>query len=158
MVHAIGDVEIVTVVTKVAEIDGGRRVTINYDRNDGQLLHRETVEVSPKGLLRVNDHGRALDPPLWELKLAPKANETWTGKWPVFVDRAVVFEEQRYTAVGWETIEVPAGKFRAIRVEQEATLDELTRRTTYWYSPGLGCVKWSGNSEGVLKSFAPGKE
>jgi hypothetical protein len=159
LVHAIGDSEFVTVVTAVEELDGARRITLGTALSDGKTVHYQTVEVSPKGLLLLNAHGRALPEPLWELKLTPKADATWRGKWPVFCNGEVVFEEQEYAAMGWETVEVPAGKFRAIRVERDSRLDELIRRTTYWYAPGLGCVKWSsGVSTGALTSFTPGKE
>ncbi len=45
------------------------------------------------------------------------------------------------TVVGWETIEVPAGKFRAIKVEQESSVQPLDgsralqQQATYWYVP-----------------------
>ena len=69
-----------------------------------------------------------------------------------FLDRAVT----RLRAVGGygrrlEENEVPAGKFRAIRVERNSTLDEVTQGSTYWYAPRMGCVKWwTGNTECVL--------
>ena len=157
MVHSIGDIEYATVVTKVEETEGGRRVTVGYALTDGQIPHQKTVEVSPNGILQLSSYGRTLPHPLWELKLAPKTDETWNGKWPVFVNGEVAFEEQKYTSAGWELVEVPAGKFRAIRVERDSTLNGATERTTYWYAPGLGCVKWvSGDRGSVLKSFTPG--
>jgi hypothetical protein len=159
LVHAIGDGEYVTVVTEVKEIDGGRRVTLSSLLNDGQTAHFHTVEVTPKGLLLLNAHGRVLPEPLWELRLNPKADATWQGRWPVFCNGEIVYQDHEYTALGWETVEVPAGKFRAIRVERESRLDQMTQRTTYWYAPGLGCVKWSSDGRGsVLASFTPGKE
>jgi hypothetical protein len=159
LVHAIGNGEYTTVVTEVKEIDGGRQVTLSSLLNDGQTVHFQTIEVTPKGLLLTNAHGRGLPEPLWELKLNPKADAVWKGRWPVFCNGEIVFEEQDYTAAGWETVEVPAGKFRAIRVEREGRLDQLTQRTTRWYAPGLGCVKWSSDGSGsVLTAFTPGKE
>ena len=47
------------------------------------------------------------------------------------------------TAVAWETIEVPAGKFRVIRLEQEARIEAADGsnayqvKGTYWYSPDV---------------------
>ncbi|HVJ13211.1 MAG TPA: hypothetical protein VNC62_16680, partial [Burkholderiales bacterium] len=43
--------------------------------------------------------------------------------------------------VGWEEIEVPAGKFRALKVHAEGTYQRLDRpnagwaRNTFWYVP-----------------------
>ena len=45
------------------------------------------------------------------------------------------------TVAGWEWVEVPAGKFRAIKVEVEAVYRQLdafsthTRQYTFWYHP-----------------------
>jgi hypothetical protein len=93
------------------------------------------------------------------LKLTPKADGAWTGAWPYFNQDGLATEEHGYTAMGWETVEVPAGKFRAIRVECECKSDDGTRRITRWYAPGLGCVKWSDRNGGsVRKSYTPGRE
>ena len=65
-----------------------------------------------------------------------------------------------YEAVGVEEVVVPAGTFRAVRVEQ-TTRDEANptdlRRTT-WYAPGIGVVQTAGNGRPFeqLQSFQPG--
>ena len=47
------------------------------------------------------------------------------------------------TVVGWETVEVPAGKFRAIRLEVDTLVQPLDasraypRRITFWYVPDV---------------------
>jgi len=62
-----------------------------------------------------------------------------------------------------EDVEVPAGKFHAVRVESEEPVGkELTQKTTTWYAPGVGWVKMvlqfgDAKEVKVLKSFAPGK-
>ena len=55
-----------------------------------------------------------------------------------------------------EEVEVPAGKFRAVRVEMEA--GEST--TTLWFAPQVGLIKMAGagtDQVTVLKEFKPGK-
>jgi hypothetical protein len=56
-----------------------------------------------------------------------------------------------------ETVETPAGTFKAIRVTSE--MDVVKGTTTAWYAPGVGMVKYELGTEGiqVLKSFTPGK-
>lgn len=45
--------------------------------------------------------------------------------------------------VGWETVEVPAGKFRAVRIELDSMVQPsdgsraYPRQVTYWYSPDV---------------------
>ena len=63
--------------------------------------------------------------------------------------------------VGVEDIEVPAGKFSAVRVEDEYSFrgGEEKSRETYWFAPNVGVVKADyGHTKVILKSFVPGKE
>ncbi len=160
MVHSVGGHDYTTVVSEVEEAGAGRRVTVRYELPDARTAHQTTVEVSPKGILELSSSGRQLPDPVWELKLSPQADATWGGKWPLFRGPGdCAFAQQEYTATGWETIEVPAGKFRTIRVERDSRLDGVSRPSTHWYAAGLGCVKWRADtSESVLTSFTPGKE
>lgn len=47
------------------------------------------------------------------------------------------------TVVGWETVEVPAGRFRAIKIEMDSTVQpannsaSFSRRLTSWYVPDV---------------------
>jgi hypothetical protein len=65
---------------------------------------------------------------------------TWENKRP----RSGTFHvkhERTVKVVGWEEIEVPAGKFRALKVHAEGTYQRLDRpnsgwaRNTFWYVP-----------------------
>jgi hypothetical protein len=61
-----------------------------------------------------------------------------------------------YTVSKVEEVEVPAGKFKAIRVEEKT--DALLMSATRWFAPGVGLVKMvtiSGKNEQiqVLKSY-----
>lgn len=65
-----------------------------------------------------------------------------------------------YEAVGVEEVVVPAGTFRAMRVEQ-TTRDEARPtdfRRTAWYAPGIGVVQTAINGRPFeqLQSFEPG--
>ena len=70
----------------------------------------------------------------------------------------------KYTTGKEEEVEVPAGKFKAIRVEMENVINGAVFRTTYWHAPGAGMVKIvshdhkRGDRVQVLKSFTPGKK
>jgi len=52
-----------------------------------------------------------------------------------------VRHERRVTVVGWEDIEVPAGKFRALKIQADGYFKRLDRtvqdeaRNTFWYVP-----------------------
>lgn len=50
--------------------------------------------------------------------------------------------ETTYTAVGYETVSVPAGTFKALKVEQSSSMGGTNPDTqTLWYAQGVGLVK-----------------
>jgi hypothetical protein len=81
----------------------------------------------------------------------------------------------KYKAVKEEEVEVPAGKFKALRIEGEGTIQERAikavrpAKLTEWISPGYPTIKsitkvgdgseiCDGETTTVLKSFTPGKK
>lgn len=158
MVHARNDDrEFTYTVAKVEKVDGTLHVTVNLMLGDEERLD-EKMEVSSKGLRLIRDtYRRTLPHPLWPLKVTPDADAAWTGKWPVFTNSGDILEERQYTAAGWELVEVPAGKFQAVRVERVGTLQGSKSKCTLWYALDVGCVKLRYDSTTVvLKSFTRG--
>jgi hypothetical protein len=50
--------------------------------------------------------------------------------------------QHTWTVGEWEWVEVPAGRFRAVRVDWDRQRDaEEEWRVTRWYAPGVGMVK-----------------
>jgi len=147
MVSMLAGSEIVCVVTKVEKTADGIAVTQEFEDAQGVRTHDQTVVVSASGLKVIRYSGRDLDKPVWWLKLPHVAGNTWTDN----------LGGQKTQTMGWEEIEVPAGKFKAIRVDRDDNADG-TAKTSYWYAPGLGCIKWSdAHRARELKSFTPGK-
>jgi hypothetical protein len=121
-------------------------------------------EVSDKGVTVLMSGPFPLKTPHPKLKLPAKAGDQWTyesdgGDGPAG-------SKTTHTVAKEEEVEVPAGKFKALRVDSELTVVglavESTRRRSDWYAPRVGLVKSvinSGPREStmVLKSFTPGK-
>jgi hypothetical protein len=65
-------------------------------------------------------------------------------------------------ASGPERVVVPAGTYRAVRVDMEMPYIDGRKgmaKRSYWYAPGVGRVKDVADGEvTVLKSFTPGKK
>jgi hypothetical protein len=66
------------------------------------------------------------------------------------------------TSGGEEEVEVPAGKFQAVRVERQFEVAGQVYRQTNWVTPAVGTVKIQaqapdGSVTHVLKSYTPGK-
>ena len=131
------------VVTKVEKKDAAVHVTVTRDY-PGANPYVTTIAVSGEGLFRVAVSGRDLAKPILLLKLPAKVGTKWE------LDGGA-----RYEVTKEEEVEVPAGKFRAVRVEQV----NGDSTTTLWFAPSAGLVKMSldGGPVTVLKEFKPGK-
>src|SRR5262245_59321884 len=145
-VSVLGGQEIVCVITKAEKVADGVAVTQECEDENGVRTHDVTVIASSKGLKMVAYADRKPVEPIWLLKLPPEANNEWTEHSGAMCHGMSVTRR----IIGWQQIEVPAGKFRAIGVQSQGT--------TSWYAPGLGCIKWArGDISRELKSFTPGK-
>jgi hypothetical protein len=135
-------------------------VTIAQVQPGGKEEPYQKLAVSRRGVLWLANPS-PLDTPVWLIKNPVKAGEAWDFQTS---GPAVVEGKGTRRVVGVETVEVPAGKFTAVRVEEDFTgifngkpIDRF--RQTVWFAPGVGIVQ--SDFEGiktVLKSFTPGKD
>jgi hypothetical protein len=135
-------------VTKVEKADAALHVTITRDYPGGQSW-QTIIAVSADGLFRVSSNGKAVDTPVMLFKLPAKAGTKW--------ERGPEGSQTTYTVVGEEDVEVPAGKYKAVRVEEAVGGGT---RTVLWFAPGVGLVKQTNPGSDaivVLKAFTPGK-
>jgi hypothetical protein len=131
-------------VTKVEKKDEGLDVTIARD-GPGTSAFVTVISVTKEGLFRVAFDGESLEKPIPLLKMPAKVGTKWE------LDGGAT-----YTITKEEEVEVPAGKFPAIRVESVSG----TSKTLLWFAPNVGLIKMQ--SEGsdrvhVLKEFKAGK-
>jgi hypothetical protein len=147
-----GTTEGAHVVAKVEEKDGALRVTI---QRDGETSVWTDMVVSEKGVVWHTLRGFKLDYPVPAVKLPLKPGESWE-----YEPKSGHFK-RTYTVGREEEVDVPAGKFRAIRVEEEFTRGDERQRHTFWHAPRVGIVKAVIRTETaewtqVLTSFTPG--
>jgi hypothetical protein len=158
-VYDVGGREFVEVVTGVQKKEAETVLDIGSVGDDGKVRPMVTLVLSEKGVLRTKAVGEPLATPQLVLGLPAKAGDKWTIHVPA---RSGVKERTgTFTVRGVENVEVPAGKFPAVKVEAAWSGPELKSWTsTYWYAPGTGLVKADNGNGGaqVLKSFTPGKE
>jgi hypothetical protein len=90
---------------------------------------------------------------VWFLKLPHCRDNQWAETWELG-DQTWKLE-----TADWEDVTVPAGTFRAIRIERtELSSGGVTRRVTDWYALDVGRIKWSSMEQSaVLASFTRGK-
>jgi len=136
-------------------------VTVRGAEGDGTSEPRQ-YEVSDKAVYRVGEGDAVLESPECYLRLPAKKGETWETAHTHEGEAVTV----KYTVGGEEEVEVPAGKFRCIRIESECVFKEVNDKRTLWWAPRCGMVKGvlvGTDKVGtqyacttVLKSFAPG--
>jgi hypothetical protein len=78
----------------------------------------------------------------------------WEGRLKVaWVDKPIIFDG---TVLGWEDIEVPAGKYHCIKLFYDQKRGDEKVQETAWYAEGVGQVKYDGGEWlKELKSFKP---
>lgn len=154
-VYVEGDKEFTETVTKVEDVDGAKKVSVNRGSGDKVITpNYQRVKVSEKGVALVELYGTKFDPLLWELQLPAKVGSKWTFERDA--DDGKYFDVR--VIDGIEAVEVPAGKYMAVKVVRSRTLDNRNF-ATHWYAPKVGLVKSEyGKETKVLKSFTPGKD
>ena len=114
----------------VIERQGGRRetdATWTRDWNAVNAVDEGVFEVE-KGIFQFPLSVGQQYPAMWEVR-RPRAGEFH------------VRHERKVTIMGWEDVEVPAGKFRALKLQADGyyrridTLASDEARNTYWYVP-----------------------
>jgi hypothetical protein len=155
-----GKREFAEVVTAVTEQGRGFLVTTRLEFQTGTSSEYQ-FEVSDRGVTKVVADGVPLRTPVCHLRLPLKPGETWDTD-DQFVGQ-VLYCRATFTAEAEEEVEVPAGRFRAVRVRVAS--GQGLGETTHWYARGVGVVKSVSEKSGrdvedrvtVLKSFTPGK-
>ena len=74
--------------------------------------------------------------------LEPGTKVHWEGRLKIaWVDKPILFDGE---VMGWEDIEVPAGKFHCIKLHYHEKRGEEIIDENVWYAEGIGQVKYDG--------------
>jgi hypothetical protein len=154
-VYRYGEKEFTDTVSRVEQMGDAKVVTVTRSTGKGNgTVVAERVAVSEQGLALLESFGWRLDPPVWLLKLPAKAGHEWTRERDSDTGK---YLDIRAIHVS-EIIEVPAGRYTAVKVALRTTLDNRQKRVN-WFAPGIGLVKSEyGGKTQILKSFTPGKD
>jgi hypothetical protein len=120
--------------TTLYQVKKSQTVNVNswYTNANGWVILRKDAYPDHEGL------ERTYQPPKQILQnpLNPGATWTWKGKTVTQTDGS-----ETSKVVGSERVEVPAGKFRAMKVVSTIRDGESTKTVTNWYVDGVGLVK-----------------
>jgi hypothetical protein len=150
--------ELTSAVSAVERKAGETVVTVLRDHGAGPPSPLEILVLSENGMFRVEAGGMKFDQPVCLVRFPIREGDKWDVK--VSGPKQLKHEKGSATTVGFEEVEVPAGKFKALRVEKIVTTSTgVPLRSTFWYAPGVGLVKMNHvGLERVLKTFTPAKE
>jgi hypothetical protein len=162
LVYDTGGREETWEVTAVEEKGEETIVTTSVVSADGKFpLQKVAVSATGVFLLEVTQFKVE---PVCHLKFPVKEGDTW--EYNVAAQKGLVGQSATLTVGAVEDVEVPAGKFHAVRVEMVVTAQNGKRldpplKYTQWYDADLGAVKMTGTDgfTRVLKSVTrPGKK
>ena len=90
------------------------------------------------------------DPPRQYLKnpLVAGATWNWSGKSTTLNE-----VQESNQVIGLEMVEVPAGKFRAMKIVSKVSEGAAAMTKTYWYADGVGLVKYTTEAGSVNYGF-----
>jgi uncharacterized protein (TIGR03067 family) len=144
-------------VAKMETIDGIVMGRLEGSIDDQPIPLTEHLGETEKGIFRYRMNGQDVEPPLQLLRYPVKAGDKWSGK------ATVGKETLSYQAVAVEdTVEVPAGKYKAIKMTLKVVSGQEKVTTTYWFAPTVGMVRQTMSSAAVnldlkLEKFDPAK-
>jgi hypothetical protein len=151
-----------TSVNKIArtEMVGGKALAVLELSINGKVVATEHLLQNADGVFRYRNNTEDIKPPLCLLKYPLQGNAKWGG------DVTVGTEKAKYTAEAREeAVQVPAGKYKALRVDIKMTTDNgaQTVKTTYWFAQGVGIVKQTIDLPNLalrqeLEKFSPAKK
>jgi hypothetical protein len=149
--------ELVT-VTKVEEEDDAVLVTVTRKTKDKPAMSSK-VRIDRRGVFRLSIGTRPLDPPVCLLATPATRGTTWSESIKLSGGETAT---TKYTIGPEEEIEVPAGKFRSIRVDVDSEINGEHSAGVEWHAPEVGLVKSVTKVEPapitiVLKSRTAGK-
>jgi len=112
----------------------GVRILDTYSKTRGWILYHAQKYTEHEGL------DAKYEPPQQYLPNPLVAGQKWEG---TRKDPTQVEYHEKSRVLGAETVTVPAGKFRAMKVVTEISGGKAAKTRTNWYAEGVGLVKSS---------------
>jgi len=145
-----------TWVVTAARVTGREAVVRTAIVADGRETPMQTLRVSAEGVFILKGpDGKEVSPPNPLLKTPVRVGDAWEREGNSVVGAIRTRREVR----GVEWVEVPAGKYQAVRVDTRLRAGGEDYRLTDWYAEGVGLVQSASDGlvSTVLKSFTPGR-
>lgn len=129
----------------ITSVAGG---AVMFNRKNGGVLDvtgTEKLELNEKGLFVVDMEPGSVDRPQMELPSDLKVGSTWTQKGTYVISGNSYTQDATLKALSTETVKVPAGEYKAIKISLSGTMNtgtiKNTIQATLWYAENVGLIK-----------------
>ncbi len=155
---AKGSAKLSNQIAKMEKIDGVSLFRLETTAKE-KVVASEHLSITDKGVFRNRYNGIEVSPPICMLKLPIKKGSTWKTESKVGDEKLSVSCKSDE-----DEIEVPAGKFKTVKVVMDAEVvgAGIIVSNTYWFAQGVGIVKQHVNINSMqftllLEKFEEGK-
>ncbi len=122
-------------IAKIETIDGAPLARLEAKVNDKDVA-TEHLRVTDKGVFRYRNNNQEINPPVCLLRYPAKSGDKWDG------DITVGKEKGNYSCeTKDDNVEVPAGKFKTLKVTVTLQAKGQNVTTSYWFAKDVGFVK-----------------
>jgi hypothetical protein len=135
-------------IAKIENIDGKDMARLETVVG-GSVQATEHLSANGQGVFRNRYNGVEVSPPVCLLKYPIKEGTTWETQTKIG-DQQLTMSGREGKA---EEIQVPAGKFQAVTVAIETTVNGMKLSTNFWFAEKVGIVKQTIDLSGRMISM-----
>jgi hypothetical protein len=137
------DAKISTRIAKIEDFNGEKFARLESPT----VALTEHLSQTDKGVFRHRFNGAEVTPPFKLLPYPAKPGTKWQGEFAVEKDQG----KHKYSGEiqAEENIDVPAGKYKALRVVIKLEENGMMIETTYWFAKDVGFVKQTVEAPGL---------
>jgi hypothetical protein len=137
------DAKITTRIAKIEDFNGEKLARLESPT----VALTEHLSQTAKGVFRHRFNGAEVSPPFNLLPYPAKPGTKWQGEFTVEKDQG----KHKYSGEIYqeENIDVPAGKYKALRVVIKIEEKGMTIETAYWFVKDVGFVKQTVEAPGL---------
>ena len=156
-VYQVGETAVLVKVKDYTEKAGVRTGLLSTEVNGAEVA-TETIRVDETGVYRTHINGTKIEPAVLILKFGIEKETEWATKCKVGEHKV----DFRFKLDGLEDLEVPAGKYKAVKVTGSGTIAGIETQTEFHFAEGIGIVRLSYSIGGQrvsmdLKKYTAGK-
>jgi hypothetical protein len=134
------------IITSIEEVDGAKLIHVGTVNKNGTVEHRESMRLSQEGLFQVHKDQEGINSSHCFLKFPIELGAKWECFFAGEIGNAIC---ERI-----EEIEVPAGRFNAVKVVVTSKPSNIRGgKAIGWFAIGIGPVKWGGRTTEVRTFF-----